>query len=69
VAAANARLVTLVPWSPTAIHGPLEEGVSFGKRWSEIEQAFSSSGWLISTTFPIRVHRSLARLLVVSERA
>lgn len=69
VATTTARLVTLVPWSPTAIHGPLEEGVSFGKRWSEIEQAFSSSGWVISATFPIRVHRSLARLLVVAERA
>jgi hypothetical protein len=69
VATANARLVTLVPWSPSAIHGPLDEGVSFGKRWSEIEQAFSSAGWVIRATFPIRVHRSLARLLVVAERA
>ena len=68
VATSSARLVTLIPWSPEMIGKPLDQGISFGFAWSEIENAFIKSGWSINTTYTIRVHRSLARLLVVASR-
>jgi len=67
VATSDARLVTLIPWSPEMIGKPLDEGVSFGFDWNDIENAFTTAGWSIKATHTIRVHRSLARLLVIAE--
>ncbi|MEE2812257.1 MAG: hypothetical protein VX627_04435 [Candidatus Thermoplasmatota archaeon] len=64
----DARLVTLLPWSPDFIHQSVDRGISFGREWSQIESLFISSGWQITNTVPIRVHRSLSRLLVLAER-
>lgn len=64
VATEHANLVTLIPWSPTSIGEPIESGMSFGKSWAEISAAFEVSGWEVLSTAPIRVHRSLARLLI-----
>ena len=68
IAAENANLVTLIPWPPSAISESVDSGTSFGKTWAEISQAFSAAGWQIVSTTPIRVHRSLARLLVHAVR-
>lgn len=64
VASEHANLVTLIPWPPTVFSGPIDEGQSFGKSWTEISDAFAKSGWRIVSTTPIRVHRSLARMLI-----
>ena len=64
----DANLVTLIPWPPSSISESIDSGISFGKSWSEIASAFSESGWEIMSTSPIRVHRSLARLLIHAER-
>jgi tRNA (guanine10-N2)-dimethyltransferase len=64
VANENANLVTLIPWPPESIFEPIKSGVSFGKSWAEISEAFSTAGWKIIETSPIRVHRSLARMLI-----
>ena len=69
VAADRANLVTLIPWPPSAFSEPIDEGQSFGKSWAEISDAFAESGWEIVSTTPIRVHRSLARLLIHANRA
>ncbi len=63
-ATAQANLVTLIPWPPESISKPIESGISFGKSWKEIHDAFLDSGWQIKSTNVIRVHRSLARLLI-----
>ena len=68
VASNHAKLVTLVPWPPELIDAPIEQGISFGKSWREISDAFSKAGWSIINTSPIRVHRSLARMLIYSEK-
>ena len=68
VANEKANLVTLIPWPPSAIFEPIDSGISFGKSWSEISEAFSTSGWEIIETTPIRVHRSLARMLIHAVR-
>ena len=68
VAADAANLVTLIPWPPTAFSEPTESGQSFGKSWAEISDAFTESGWTIESTTPIRVHRSLARMLIHAKR-
>ena len=67
-AAEKANLVTLIPWPPESIFKPFESGISFGKDWQEIHNAFVDSGWRIKSTNAIRVHRSLARLLIHAER-
>ena len=67
-AAEKANLVTLVPWPPESIFKPIESGISFGKNWMEIHNAFVDSGWRIKSTNVIRVHRSLARLLIHAEK-
>ena len=68
VATEQANLVTLIPWPPSVISESIDLGTSFGKTWSEIEDTFSTSGWQIVATTAIRVHRSLARLLIHAER-
>ena len=68
LASEDANLVTLIPWPPSSISESIDSGISFGKSWSEIASAFSESGWEIMSTSPIRVHRSLARLLIHAER-
>ena len=67
-AAEKANLVTLVPWPPESIFKPIASGISFGKNWKEIHNAFVDSGWRIKSTNVIRVHRSLARLLIHAEK-
>ena len=68
VAAEQANLVTLIPWDPRVINKPVEYGFSFGYGWRRIKKAFSDSGWDIRSTVPIRVHGSLARLLIHAEK-
>ena len=64
VSSEDANLVTLIPWPPSSIGESVDSGTSFGKSWSEITTAFSAAGWQIITTASIRVHRSLARMLI-----
>ena len=68
VAADSANLVTLIPWPPNSLSKPINAGQSFGKSWAEISDAFTQSGWEIVSTTPIRVHRSLARMLIHAKR-
>ena len=68
VSAEMANLVTLIPWDPRFLNEPVESGFSFGHSWRRIEKAFIDSGWSIQSTAPIRVHGSLARLLIHAER-
>ncbi|MBN17072.1 MAG: THUMP domain-containing protein [Candidatus Thermoplasmatota archaeon] len=68
IAANGAKLVTLIPWPPELIDAPIEQGISFGKSWGDIAEAFSNAGWSIVNTSAIRVHRSLARRLIFSEK-
>ena len=61
------NLVTLIPWNPQNIDS-IEDGIAFGKTWEEISESFTAAGWSIESTAPIRVHRSLARLLIHAKK-
>lgn len=63
----GSRLVTLIPWDPAHLTS-LEEGTAFGRSFIALTSAFEETGWQVMETTPIRVHRSLARLLVVAEK-
>lgn len=62
----NGTICTMLPTVPEFM---LEEKSSknlvMGKKWEEIESLINSTGWVISLKYAIKVHRSLARLILV----
>ena len=36
-----------------------------GRRWSEIEEEINQRGWIVNLRSPVKVHKSLARMVVV----
>ena len=62
----NGTICTMLPTVPEFM---LEEKTSkylvMGKKWEEIEALINSTGWVISLKYAIKVHRSLARLILV----
>jgi len=62
----NGTICTMLPTVPEFM---LEEKSSkylvMGKKWEEIEGLINSTGWVISLKHAIKVHRSLARLILV----
>ena len=36
-----------------------------GKKWEDLEFLINSTGWSVHLRYPIKVHRSLARLILV----
>jgi len=62
----NGTICTMLPTVPEFM---LEEKsgkyLVMGKTWEEIESLINSTGWIISLKYAIKVHRSLARLILV----
>ena len=62
----NGTICTMLPTVPEFM---LEEKsgkyLVMGKKWEEIESLINSTGWIISLKYTIKVHRSLARLILV----
>jgi tRNA (guanine10-N2)-dimethyltransferase len=62
----NGTICTMLPTVPEFM---LEEKSSknlvMGKKWEEIEALINTTGWVISLKYAIKVHRSLARLILV----
>jgi hypothetical protein len=42
-----------------------ENFLVMGKKWDELETLILDTGWTVVFKYPIKVHRSLARLLLV----
>ena len=68
LAKSDARLVTLLPWSPDSIGEADPDAHVLGRPYSEILDTLSANGWAVENTAFIRVHASLARLLLVCTR-
>ena len=79
VATDDARLVSLLPWSPKALGMDLLRGdfgqgenddlaQTFGKSWVDVVEEVNAAGWDIESTTTIPVHKSLARLLLVCQK-
>ena len=65
----SGSLCTLLPTDPAIFNGDSDEPVDplvMGKPWSEIANEMLERGWRVVLTAPVKVHRSLARLLVVA---
>lgn len=65
----SGSLCTLLPTDSAILSDDLDEPVDplvMGKLWSEIANEMLERGWRVVLTAPVKVHRSLARLLVVA---
>ena len=61
---------TMLPTSTDALDGPISEGLRvFGREWGELKQSILETGWGVSLCIPVRVHKSLSRLVVVCHPA
>ena len=60
----------MLPTSTDALDGPISEGLRvFGREWGELKQSIRETGWEVSLCLPVRVHKSLSRLVVVCHPA
>ena len=61
---------TMLPTSPDALGGPVsDQQVVMGRTWDEIKDLIRETGWQVALNSPVRVHRSLSRLVVVCHPA
>ena len=61
---------TMLPSSPDALDGPLSEEVQvMGMGWAMMKERIRETGWSVSMASPVRVHKSLSRLVVLCHPA
>ena len=61
---------TMLPTSTDSLEGPISEDLQvFGRGWGDLKQSILDSGWEVSLFIPVRVHKSLSRLVVVCHPA
>jgi tRNA (guanine10-N2)-dimethyltransferase len=61
---------TMLPTSPDALEGPVsDQQAVMGRTWDEIKDLIRETGWQVALSSPLRVHRSLSRLVVVCHPA
>ncbi len=66
----DGTICTMLPTSPEALDGPLSEDLQvLGTTWGPLKGVILDSGWEVSLSVPVRVHRSLSRLVVVCHPA
>jgi len=57
---------TMLPTGPEVLSlGPEEDFVVMGKKWTQLEELIGQRGWKVVLKSPIKVHRSLARMVIV----
>ncbi|MEC9477763.1 MAG: THUMP domain-containing protein [Candidatus Thermoplasmatota archaeon] len=65
----SGSLCTLLPTDPAILKDNSAEPLDYlvmGKPWSKVVDEMLDRGWKVALTAPVKVHRSLARLLVVA---
>lgn len=65
----SGSLCTLLPTDPAILKDNSDEPIDYlvmGKPWSKVADEMLDRGWKVALTAPVKVHRSLARLLVVA---
>ena len=61
---------TMLPTSPDVLGGPVSgQQIVMGRTWDEIRGLVREIGWEVTLSSPVRVHRSLSRLVVVCHPA
>lgn len=61
---------TMLPTGPEVLsQGPGEDFTVMGVKWSQLEELIAQRGWKVVLKSPIKVHRSLARMVIVCHPA
>ncbi len=59
-------ICTMLPASPNSLDGPISSDLEvMGRTWKEVISTFLSNGWSVKSQYPVRVHKSLSRLVLV----
>ena len=62
----DGTVCTLLPANPDALDGPISDQLQvMGLDWAEMMSKISESGWDVHSAIPVRVHKSLSRLVVL----
>ena len=57
---------TMLPAGAESLeNNPNTDYIVMGRRWSEIEEEINQRGWRVNLRSPVKVHKSLARMVVV----
>ena len=63
-------ICTMLPSSPDALDVPLSEEIQvMGMGWATMKEKIRETGWSVSMAYPVRVHKSLSRLVVLCHPA
>ena len=66
----SGNICTMLPSSPDALDGPFSEEIQvMGMEWATMKQRIRETGWSVSMVSPVRVHKSLSRLVVLCHPA
>ena len=66
----SGTICTMLPSSPDALEGPLSEEIQvMGMEWAMMKERIRETGWSVSMVSPVRVHKSLSRLVVLCHPA
>ncbi len=59
-------ICTMLPSSPDALEGPVSDHLQvMGMEWGELKGRILETGWDVHLAYPVRVHKSLSRLVVL----
>ena len=62
----NSTISTMLPAGAESLeNNPNTDYIVMGRRWSEIEKEINQRGWRVNLRSPVKVHKSLARMVVV----
>ena len=62
----DGTVCTMLPSSPDALDGPVSDQLQvMGLSWEEMRSKIAESGWDAHSAIPVRVHKSLSRLVVL----
>ncbi len=63
-------ICTMLPSSPDSLEGPVSEKLQvMGMEWGTLKERIRETGWSVSMVSPVRVHKSLSRLVVLCHPA
>ena len=66
----DGTVCTMLPCSPKSVEGPISEELEvMGLKWGHLKTRIQQTGWKVVVNCPVRVHRSLSRLVVTCHPA
>ena len=62
----DGTICTMLPSNPDALDGPVSDQLQvMGMDWVDLRHRIMESGWNVRSSIPVRVHKSLSRLVVL----